>query len=45
MPARAIRYDGVSHEFFGLAGAVDKAKDAVEKAADFLKEAFDARSS
>lgn len=35
------RYDGVVHEFFGLAGAVAKAADAVKFAAEGLKEVFD----
>lgn len=38
---KAQRFDGVVHEFFGLAGAVSKAKDAVTFAADGLKEVFD----
>ena len=33
-------YDGVTHEFFGLGAAVDKAKDAVKLAAGELKTAF-----
>jgi len=37
---RATRYDGVTHEFFGLAGVVSTAKDALQEAADALKEAF-----
>lgn len=37
------RYDGVVHEFFGLAGAVSKAADAVKFAAEGLKEVFDQR--
>ena len=36
------RFDGVVHEFFGLAGAVSKAADAVKFAAEGLKEVFDA---
>lgn len=36
----AKRYNGVTHEFFGLAGVVPKAKQAVTDAADSLKEAF-----
>lgn len=39
----AQRYDGVMHEFFGLAGAVSKAADAVKFAAEGLRKAFDAR--
>lgn len=34
------RYAGVSHEFFGLAGAVDQAKDAVDFAVDHLRQVF-----
>lgn len=30
-------YDGVAHEFFGMGGVVDKAKDAQQYAADRLK--------
>ncbi len=37
------RFDGVMHEFFGLAGAVGKAAEAVKFAAAGLKEVFDAR--
>lgn len=37
------RYDGVMHEFFGLAGAVGKAADAVKFAAEGLRKVFDAR--
>ncbi len=37
---RATRYDGVTHEFFGLAGVVPTAKDALQEAAGALKEAF-----
>jgi acetyl esterase len=36
------RYTGVTHEFFGLAGAVSKAKEAVTQAADGLKKVWDA---
>ena len=35
------RFDGVVHEFFGLAGAVSKATDAVKFAAEGLKEVFE----
>lgn len=38
------RFDGVVHEFFGLAGAVSKAKEAVTFAADGLKEVFERQS-
>ncbi len=34
-------YDGVTHEFFGMAGVVPDAKDAQELAASHLKSAFD----
>ena len=34
-------YDGVTHEFFGLAGAVSKAKQALDFATDGLKKVFD----
>lgn len=40
VPVFAKRYDGVTHEFFGLAGVVPTAKQAVEDAATALKEAF-----
>ena len=33
-------YDGVTHEFFGMGGVVDKAKDAEQVAADALKRGF-----
>jgi acetyl esterase len=36
----AKRYDGVTHEFFGLAGVVPKAKEALQDAVAGLKEAF-----
>jgi len=38
---KSRRFDGVVHEFFGLAGAVAKAKEAVAFAADGLKKVFD----
>ena len=41
VPVRAPRYNGVTHEFFGLAGVVSEAKEAVGEAADFLKRAFE----
>ena len=40
VPVFAKRYDGVTHEFFGLAGVVPKAKQAVDDAAKALKQAF-----
>ena len=33
-------YDGVTHEFFGMAAVVDEAKDAEQRAADGLRKAF-----
>jgi acetyl esterase len=33
-------YDGVTHEFFGMGAVVDKAKQAVQQAADGLKSGF-----
>ncbi len=39
------RYGGVTHEFFGLAGAVSKAKEAVTQAADGLKKVWEAVES
>ncbi|MCY7313480.1 MAG: alpha/beta hydrolase [Pseudoxanthomonas sp.] len=36
------QYDGVTHEFFGMAPVQDKAKQAQEFAASRLREAFDA---
>ena len=39
------RFDGVMHEFFGLAGVVDKATEAVQEAADGLKRVFENLSS
>ncbi len=38
---KAQTFEGVTHEFFGLAGAVSKAKDAMDFAADGLKEVFE----
>ncbi|XID75954.1 alpha/beta hydrolase [Alkanindiges sp. WGS2144] len=35
------RYNGVTHEFFGLAAAVEKAKEAVDFAVERLNRAFD----
>lgn len=43
VPVDARRFDGVMHEFFGLAGAVGKAADAVKFAAEGLRKIFDAR--
>lgn len=39
------RYDGVVHEFFGLAGAVSKAKEALTQAADGLKKVWETRAN
>jgi acetyl esterase len=33
-------YEGVTHEFFGMAAVVGKAKDAQEYAAQRLKDSF-----
>jgi acetyl esterase len=40
VPVTISRYEGMVHEFFGLAGLVSKAKEAVEQAAHELKIAF-----
>lgn len=40
VPVNTRRYAGVTHEFFGLAGAVGKAKDAVDFAVSNLRKAF-----
>ncbi len=37
---RYQNYDGVTHEFFGMAAVVDKAKEAQEFAAEGLRQAF-----
>ncbi|MBC7448900.1 MAG: alpha/beta hydrolase [Hymenobacteraceae bacterium] len=37
---KCVRYDGMIHEFFGLAGAVDGAKAALQEAANGLMGAF-----
>ena len=39
-PVDVIRFDGVTHEFFGMGAVVDKAKDAVTQVAAKLKAAF-----
>lgn len=41
----ARRFDGVMHEFFGLAGVVGKATEAVGEAASALKRVFDSRAA
>lgn len=38
---RLQRFDGVTHEFFGMGAALDKAKDAVEFAAARLRDRFE----
>ncbi|HEV2693849.1 MAG TPA: alpha/beta hydrolase [Verrucomicrobiae bacterium] len=38
---KSQRFDGVTHEFFGLSGSVAKAKQALKFAADALKEIFE----
>jgi acetyl esterase len=45
VPVRATRYTGVTHEFFGLAGVVDKAKEALGEAVEGLKEAFQMKAA
>ena len=40
---RYKNYEGVTHEFFGMAAVVDKAKEAQQFAAEGLKEAFSAK--
>ncbi|SDK64050.1 acetyl esterase [Catalinimonas alkaloidigena] len=41
----AKRYEGVTHEFFGLAGVVDTAQEALAYAATHLKRAFERQST
>ena len=41
VPTKLKTYEGVTHEFFGLAGLVDEATKAMQFACDELKEAFD----
>ena len=36
-------FEGVTHEFFGMAAVIDKAKEAQKFAAEGLKEAFTAK--
>nr|MDQ2997495.1 alpha/beta hydrolase [Chloroflexota bacterium] len=40
IPATLTRYMGVTHEFFSMAGVIDKAKQAVMEAAGGLRSAF-----
>ena len=40
MPVTVQRYDGVTHEFFGMGAVVDKAKQAQQLAGERLREAF-----
>lgn len=42
---KQVRYDGMIHEFFGLAGVVDTAKEALQAAASGLKAVFETRRS
>ncbi|MGZ5599066.1 MAG: alpha/beta hydrolase [Methylobacter sp.] len=38
---KATRYNGVGHEFFGLAGVIDKAEEALKEAAEGLGRVFE----
>ena len=40
VPVTVQRYDGVTHEFFGMAAVVDKAKQAQQFAGEKLRAAF-----
>lgn len=40
VPVTLTRYEGMVHEFFGLAGMVDKANEALAQAAHELKQVF-----
>ena len=40
VPTTVTRYAGVTHEFFSMAGVIDKAKQAVAEAATALKATF-----
>lgn len=42
---KAKRFTGVTHEFFGLAGAVGKAKEALDFAVEGLQRVFDMKTS
>ena len=41
---KAQRFDGVAHEFFGLAGAVGKAKEALDFAVEGLQKVFELKA-
>lgn len=41
---KSKRFDGVSHEFFGLAGAVGKAKEALKFATEGLQKVFEVKA-
>ncbi len=41
---KAKRFDGVSHEFFGLSGAVGKAKEALDFAVEGLQKVFELKA-
>lgn len=43
VPVEYKRYDGVTHEFFGMGAVVDKAKDAEQEASRALRAAFGSR--
>ncbi|MEO5924125.1 MAG: alpha/beta hydrolase [Bryobacteraceae bacterium] len=43
VPVHYHHYDGVMHEFFGLAALVDQARDAVSRAAEELRRSFRAK--
>jgi acetyl esterase len=40
VPAKVSRYDGMNHGFFNLYGILDKAREALEETATWLKERF-----
>jgi len=40
VPAKVSRYEGMNHGFFNMYGIVDKAKQALEESASWLKERF-----
>jgi len=43
VPVAHRNFEGVTHEFFGMGAVVDKAREAVDFAAENLKEAFDGK--